>query len=192
MASSAGFPAWQRRRQSAALEQRSNAQVHGKLLPPTSDAHRSHEPSEFVLVPRPSSSCSIFWAQRWIRGRERRTRAEQQFMESFNLQNWTRIGAMNQLGEVGRVTPCAPSFAVLGKRGCRRRRRGLLALPFRFMESLDLQDWTRVRAMKQASSSSSLVPRLSSLVRGLDSLGQGRIRRRERRTRTRTSTVAPG
>ena len=30
----------------------------------------------------------------------------------FNLQDWMRIGAMNRLAEVGRVTPCAPSLAL--------------------------------------------------------------------------------
>ena len=35
-------------------------------------------------------------------------------MESFNLQYWTRIGTMNRLAEVGRVTPCAPSCAFQG------------------------------------------------------------------------------
>jgi hypothetical protein len=33
------------------------------------------------------------------------------FMESLDLQDWTRIGAMNRWDEVGRVTPCAPFFA---------------------------------------------------------------------------------
>jgi len=32
-------------------------------------------------------------------------------MENFNLQDWTRIAAINRLAEVGRVTPCAPPFA---------------------------------------------------------------------------------
>jgi len=36
----------------------------------------------------------------------------ERFMESFNLQEWTRIGTMNRLVEVGRVTPCAPSLAM--------------------------------------------------------------------------------
>jgi hypothetical protein len=35
-----------------------------------------------------------------------------QFMESFNLEHWTRIGAVNRWDEVGRVTPCAPYFAL--------------------------------------------------------------------------------
>src|SRR6185503_18979091 len=76
-----------------------------------------------------------------------------------------RIGAMNRLAEVGRVTPstlrssdglvsalgisatedgCAPFFAlqesvVVGV-GARRAAR----VTFRFMESFDLQDWTRI------------------------------------------------
>jgi len=37
------------------------------------------------------------------------------FMESVNLQDWTRIRAMNQLAEAGRVNPCAPPQAY-GKR----------------------------------------------------------------------------
>jgi hypothetical protein len=58
-------------------------------------------------------------------------------MESCNLQGWTRIGAMNWLAEVGRVTPCAPSFArpeiVVAVVGAQRTARPT----FRFMERID-------------------------------------------------------
>ena len=57
------------------------------------------------------------------------------FPGNFNLQDWTRIGAMNRLAEVGRVTPCAPSFAlqeiVVAAVGAQRTARPTL----RFMES---------------------------------------------------------
>ena len=61
--------------------------------------------------------------------------SDERFMESFNLQDWTRIGAMNRLDEVGRVTPCAPSFAlwtsVVAAAGAQRTARPT----FRFMEA---------------------------------------------------------
>jgi NADPH-dependent glutamate synthase beta subunit-like oxidoreductase len=73
------------------------------------------------------------------------------FMESLNLQDRTRIGAMNQMGEVGRVTPCAPSFApqesVVAAVGAQRTARPTL----RFMESFNLQHWTRIGAMNPFS-----------------------------------------
>jgi hypothetical protein len=56
-------------------------------------------------------------------------------MRSFSLQHWTRIGSMSQLAEVGRVTPCAPSFAVHERVVAPVGAQGLLALPFRFMKS---------------------------------------------------------
>jgi hypothetical protein len=63
------------------------------------------------------------------------TFAATRFMGSFNLQQWTRIGAMNQLGEVGRVTPCAPfsalSESVVAAVGAQRTARPTL----RFMGS---------------------------------------------------------
>jgi hypothetical protein len=67
-------------------------------------------------------------ALRWLRPR-RVTRAR--FMESCELQDRTSIGAMNSLSEVGRVTPCAPSFdrqeSVVAVVGAQRTAR---ALPF--------------------------------------------------------------
>ena len=58
--------------------------------------------------------CSNFWARRWLRERcgwsFGHSRSGLRFTERENLQDWTRIGAMN--GEVGRVTPCATSFAL--------------------------------------------------------------------------------
>ena len=54
-------------------------------------------PSEFVLVPRPSSSCSIFWRRDRFededegRGRPREHLAEERFMESlhpFSRTHW--------------------------------------------------------------------------------------------------------
>ena len=100
-------------------------------------AHRNHEPAKRVR-PRPSSLVLDFLAQGRIRGRAREDLAEERFMESFNLQEWTRIGALNRLGEVGRVTPCAPFFAlqetVVAAVGAQRTARPT----FRFMEKPDL------------------------------------------------------
>ena len=66
-------------------------------------AHWDHEPRRIPLT-RPSGTLSPTGGEGWGEG--------VRFMESFNLQHWTRIGAMNRLAEVGRVTPCAPSFAL--------------------------------------------------------------------------------
>ena len=58
-------------------------------------------------------------------------------MGNFDLQYWPRIGTINQLAEVGRVTPCAPSFAlqptVVAAAGAQRTARPT----FRFMQGLD-------------------------------------------------------
>jgi hypothetical protein len=103
------------------------------------------------------------------------------FLGSFDLQDWTR-GAMNRLTEVGRVTPstlrssdglvsalgisatedgCAPFFAleesVVAAVGAQRTARPT----FRFMESFNLQDWTRIEVMNLPSEFV-LVPRPSS------------------------------
>ena len=54
------------------------------------------------------------------------------------------------LAEVGRVTPCAPFFAlqeiVVAAVGAQRTARPT----FRFMESFNLQHWTRIDAMNQS------------------------------------------
>jgi hypothetical protein len=52
--------------------------------------------------------------------------AFRRFMESLNLQDWTRIGAMNP--KMHKLLICRASV-------------------LRFMESLNLQDWTRIGAM---------------------------------------------
>jgi hypothetical protein len=55
----------------------------------------------------------------------------------LDLQYWQRIGTRNQLAEVGRVTPCAPSFelrqTVVAAVGAQRTARPT----FRSMQSLD-------------------------------------------------------
>jgi hypothetical protein len=103
-------------------------------------------------------------------------------MESFNLQHWTRIGAMNPFlrrkpkrQRTGAVQDLAEG-----------RKRVTLAcvlecgspLPLsdeRFMESLNLQDWTRIGVMNLV-----LVPRSSSSIfrvtDGFDDEGRGRLR----------------
>ena len=59
-------------------------------------------PSEFVFVPRPSSSCSIFWRRDRFededegRGRPREHLAEERFMESLHF-FLKRIGTMNHV-----------------------------------------------------------------------------------------------
>jgi hypothetical protein len=59
-------------------------------------------------------------------------------MESFNLQDRTRIGAVNRMAEVGRVTPCAPPLVlqeiVVAGVGAQRTARPT----FRFMERFDI------------------------------------------------------
>ena len=58
-------------------------------------------PSEFVFVPRPSSSCSIFWRRDRFededegRGRPREHLAEERFMESLHF-FLKRIWTMNR------------------------------------------------------------------------------------------------
>jgi len=91
------------------------------------------------------------------------------FMESLDLQDRTRIGAMNRLAEVGRVTPCAPSFAqqerVVAAVGAQRTARPT----FRFMGSLDLQHWTRIVALNRLAEVGRVTPRAPSaaLQKGL-------------------------
>jgi len=71
------------------------------------------------------------------------------------------------LAEVGRVTPCAPSFAgqesVVAVVGAQRTARPT----FRFMESFDLQHWTRIGAMNPKIRK--LLIRRASILRFMES-----------------------
>ena len=62
---------------------------------------------------------------------------------SLDLQHWMLIGAMNRLPEVGRVTPCAPFFAlqesVVAAVGAQRTARPT----FRFVESEEFRQELR-------------------------------------------------
>jgi hypothetical protein len=101
--------------------------VHGSLhefiIP-----HWDHELDRAALPLRPGD-------RRWSAQQRSPTR----FMESFNIHHYTRIRAMNRMGEVGRVTPCAPSFvpqeSVVAAVGAQRTARPTL----RFMGSPDGQ-----------------------------------------------------
>src|SRR6187401_1075729 len=78
---------------------RQHATVHGEAS--TATAHWDHEPRRIPFT-RPSGTLSPSGGEGWGEG--------VRFMESLN-QDWTRIGTMNRLHEVGRATPCAPFFA---------------------------------------------------------------------------------
>jgi hypothetical protein len=62
-------------------------------------------------------------------------------------QNCSRFAPLNRIALVGRAIPCAPSFAlqkiVVAAVGAQRTARPT----FRFMESFNLQHWTRIGAM---------------------------------------------